>query len=61
MTGPMVASHGDASPEAAAALTRAFMARSQDPPTPEELASLHAEAVAVLLHEEQPADASAEQ
>ncbi|QKZ18829.1 hypothetical protein [Streptomyces chartreusis] len=61
LAGPMLAPHGGATPAAAAAFARAFVARSQDPPTPEELASLHAEAVVVLHHEEQPADASAEQ
>ncbi|MGW6795307.1 hypothetical protein [Streptomyces chartreusis] len=57
MAGPMLASQGGASPEAAAALTRAFVARNQDPTAP----SLHAEAVAVLHYEEQAAAGSEEQ
>ncbi|MGW6790749.1 hypothetical protein [Streptomyces chartreusis] len=61
LAGPMLEAHGGASPEAAAALTRAFVARTQDPPTPEELAGLHAQAVAIARQDEQAAAASEEQ
>ncbi|MGW1365355.1 hypothetical protein ACWCQP_49580, partial [Streptomyces chartreusis] len=61
LAGPMLDAHGGASPEAAAALTRALVVRSQDPPTPEEPAGLHAQAVAIARQEEQAAAASKEQ
>lgn len=48
LAGPMLAAYGGATPEAAAALTRALVLRSENPPTLEEMAALHAAAVEAL-------------